>query len=137
MAAGAVLVATGYAWWATGRHPFTAVAYGAVALPVVIAVAASAAFPARRRGSAEHVVATRPQRATLPWILFLVGGLALEGLGLALGGRSTLVPTLSTTVDHAMRWHWSRFVLFEVWVAVGWGVFLHPLTGPGRSGRAG
>jgi len=133
-----VLVATGYAWWATGRHPFTAVAYGAVALPVVIAVAASVAVPARRyRGPAEHVVATRPQRATLPWILFLAGGLALEGMGLAIGGRSTLVPKHSTTVDHAMRWHWSRFVLFGVWVAVGWGVFLHPLAGPGRSDGAG
>ena len=129
-----VLVTTGYAWWATRRHPFTAVAYGAVALPVAIAVAVSVGVPAdRHRGPAEHVVATRPQRATLPWILFLVFALALEGLGLALGGRSVVVPTLSTTVDHAMRWHWARFALFGVWLAVGWGVFIHPPVRPGRS----
>ncbi len=124
-------MATVYAWWATGRHPFTAIAYIAVALPVAIAIAVSVAVPARRhRVRAEHVVAARPPRATLPWILFLIFALALEGLGLALGGRSVVVPTLSTTVDHALRWHGSRFVLFGVWLAVGWEIFLHPSTGP-------
>jgi hypothetical protein len=136
--AGSVLVAVGYAWWATGREPFSAIAYGAVALPVAIAVAASVTMPARRRrDAAERTVAGRSQVATLPWVLFLVCGLALEGLGLALGGRSAAVPTLSTVVDHALRWHWSRFVLFVLWLWVGWGLFFGPLTRPVRSDGTG
>jgi hypothetical protein len=45
---------------------------------------------------------------------------ALEVAGLALGGRSSAVPTLSTVVDHALAWHAVRFVLFLAWLALGW-----------------
>ena len=64
-------------------------------------------------------------------ILLAVG---LEAVGLALGGRSAGVPTLSTVIDHALGRHGVRFVLFLGWLAVGWapvaGVVCH------RSDRA-
>jgi hypothetical protein len=43
----------------------------------------------------------------------------LEGLGLALGGRSKTVPTLSTVIDHALAWHALRLILFCGWLLIG------------------
>jgi hypothetical protein len=50
--------------------------------------------------------------------LFIVA-LALEIVGLALGGRSTAVPTLSTAVDHVLVAHWGRWLLFLWWLWIG------------------
>ncbi|MCQ4118126.1 hypothetical protein [Rhodococcus tibetensis] len=57
--------------------------------------------------------------SVLPWLILLVLAVGLEGVGLALGGRSTSVPTLSTVIDYALAWHPVRFVLFCGWLAVG------------------
>jgi hypothetical protein len=51
-------------------------------------------------------------RWALPWLLVALAAAGLEGLGLALGGRSKTVPTLSTMIDHALAWHALRLILF-------------------------
>ncbi len=106
-----------YAWWATGVAPFTTGAYLAVALPVAGLVVAALVLPAPPRWRRP---ADRPWYRALPWIGLLAVAVAIETAGLALGGRSTGVPTLSTVVDHALAWHAVRFVLFLAWLALGW-----------------
>ncbi len=133
MAAGVVAAALA-AWWATGLPPFTITAYVAVGLPV----AALLAVVVGRSLGLGHSMAN-PGRATVtlrsvfPWLVLLALGLGLEALGLALGGRSAGVPTLSTVVDHALAWHGLRFVLFCGWLALGWVPALRWAFGaPGR-----
>ena len=114
----ATAVAAVYAWWATGTRPFTLSAYVAVGLPVVL-VGVTAVGP---KGSG----ASRPPRhhpkgrwGASPWFVLLALAVGLECAALALGGRSTDVPTLSTVVDHALGSHAARFLLFSLWLAVG------------------
>ena len=110
-----------YAWWATGVPPFTLRAYIAVGLPALMLLVAAIIGPAS--GPVESSSATgaayRPRRV-FPWVILLVLAVSLEGLGLALGGRSQAVPTLSTVTDHALSRHFVRFILFCAWLAVGW-----------------
>ncbi len=119
--AGLVITAL-YAYWATGLEPFTGLAYIAVGIPVVllagVAVIGGAPEP-RDNGMPRAGEITL--RSVLPWLVLLFVAAGLEGLGLALGGRSTTVPTLSTVIDHALAWHPVRFVLFCGWLAVGGG----------------
>lgn len=115
-----------YAWWATGLQPFTARAYVAVGVPVIVltlvavAVAGRPDSPGGSELSGSPGGRHLPRRAAFPWLLFFVLVAGLEGVGLALGGRSTSVPTLSTVVDHALAWHAVRFFMFCGWLAVGW-----------------
>jgi hypothetical protein len=130
--AAALLVAVGvvYSWWATGLRPFTATAYVAVGIPVLV-VALGAVIAARRAsgppGNGRWRTTNRVQaaptgpvwRQAAPWIVIGCAGLGLEIAGLALGGRSARLPTLSTVADHALRWHGTRWVLFVAWLACG------------------
>ncbi len=116
-AAGVVITAL-YAYWATGLEPFTGLAYIAVGVPVVL-LAGVAVIDPREDGTPR--VGGMTLRSVLPWLVLLFVAAGLEGLGLALGGRSTTVPTLSTVIDHALAWHPVRFVLFCGWLAVGAG----------------
>src|ERR1017187_9353349 len=54
-----------------------------------------------------------------PWLVLLLGAVVLETVGLALGGRSKDVPTLSTAVDHLLVTHEGRALLFMAWLLVG------------------
>jgi hypothetical protein len=117
-----IVIAAAYAWLATGAHPFTTWAYVAVSIPVVVTLAFCA-----RRGAFTEPDATNYYRrrslgalrnATLWWALF-TAALVLEIVGLALGGRSKNVPTLSTTVDHLLVAHWGRWLLFLWWLWIG------------------
>ena len=108
--------ATGYGWWATGVRPFTPAAYLAVALPVA-AVAGAGWWWGRHRAPGRSPV--RGLRGAAPWLGLALAGLGLEIAGLALGGRSPRVPTLSTVVDHALAFHATRLVVFAAWVALG------------------
>jgi DMSO reductase anchor subunit len=54
-----------------------------------------------------------------PWLLLLLAAVVLEVIGLALGGRSSTVPTLSTVVDHLLVRHVGRWLLYVTWMAVG------------------
>ena len=117
MGIAAVAGVAAYSWWATGLPPFTTTAYVAVVLPVAALAVAAVLVPTRPRSFRS---AGRPRYAALPWVGLLVVAIALEAAGLALGGRSRTVPTLSTVVDHALAWQGVRFVLFVAWLALGW-----------------
>jgi hypothetical protein len=114
-----------YAWWATGLQPFTTSAYVAVGLPVAgLAVVAVVGRPGSRFAGGAAVdargVGRLQLRSTFPWVVLLLLAVGLEVAGLALGGRSAEVPTLSTVIDHALGWHGVRLALFLGWLAVGW-----------------
>jgi hypothetical protein len=98
-----------------GLTPFHTSAYVSVAIPVAC-VAVVALVPAR---SATRAAPGWPWRQALPWLALLVAAAGVEAAGLALGGRSNTVPTLSDIVDHLLRWHGERFVLFAFWLALG------------------
>jgi len=124
---GICVAAAIYAWWATGVPPFTLRAYIAVGLPALMLLVAALIGPSSGRVEAIPATlpsgASRPQRV-FPWVILLVLALSLEGLGLALGGRSQAVPTLSTVIDHALSRHVVRFILFCAWLAAGWAPLL-------------
>ncbi len=124
----ALLLVALYTWWATSVAPFTAVSYIAVSVPVLALVITYGAIGGLSFGVGGVGASTYYReragspsvRGVLPWVAILVAALALEGAGLALGGRSRSVPTLSTTIDHVLVWHGGRVVLFVVWLAAGW-----------------
>jgi hypothetical protein len=119
------IITVAYAWWATGVAPFTTASYALVAVPWILAVVAYASegyFVLRRGDFAAYF----RQRAlgvtrgnTSAWLVCFAAVVALESVGLALGGRSNRVPTLSTVVDHLLVTHVGRCALFCTWVAVG------------------
>jgi hypothetical protein len=127
-----ILAAAAYAWWSTGLRPFTAAAYLAVGIAVVaLALAMAVTRVQRRRANlgSDRVPSRAPELRvlpTLPWVVLFALMAGLEGAGLALGGRSRIVPTLSTVVDHALAWHSTRFIMFAVWLAVGWTPAIRP-----------
>lgn len=124
---GTVLVVLGlvaYAWFATGVHAFSALAYTVVAIPSFVALVSYGTlggfslddsvadyYRARAAGTS--------WQSTAGWTTIAVAAAALEASGLALGGQSKSVPTLSTTVDHLLVDHWGRCLLFLAWIAVG------------------
>jgi hypothetical protein len=144
-----------FSWWATGVPPFTVRAYVAVGIPalllLVVGIADSLSGPTEGhdpdrgpdRGpdpgpGAGPAPGRQPLqlRRTFPWLLLVLVAVGLEVSGLALGGRSQTVPTLSTVVDHALAWHVVRFVLFCTWIAVGWSPLVRATGRFGRAGRA-
>lgn len=117
-------VAVVYAWWVTGIAPFTTRAYIAVGVSALVLALAAVVGPASRRARLD--TATSDERApetgkAFPWVIFLLLAVVLEAIGLALGGRSSTVPTLSTVIDHAMSKHIWRFLAFCFWLVVAWG----------------
>jgi len=118
-----VAAAVVYAWWATGQLPFTAAATVAVGIPVAGLVALAVVRRPTGTGGREPL---RPG-AVLPWAGLLAAAVVLEIVGLALGGRASGVPTLSTVVDHALTWHASRWALFCAWLAAGAAPLVSPV----------
>jgi hypothetical protein len=118
-------ILVGYAWVTTGVAPFSTFSYCLIAVPCVIFVVAyirmgglstdhaevGAYFESKSGGATRATVA--------PWIALLVAALVLEAVGLLLGGRSTSVPTLSTTVDHLLAVRWERCLLCLAWLLAG------------------
>jgi hypothetical protein len=118
---GVVLVAA-YAWLATGARPFTPWAYAVVSAPVVVTLALYAVRGGFSDPDATNYYRRRSlgtAREVAPWCGLFIVALALEIVGLALGGRSKDVPTFSTTVDHLLVAHWGRWLLFLWWLWVG------------------
>lgn len=124
------LVAAAYAWWASGIMPFTTTAYVLIAIPSVVMVAVYGALGALspKRAEISRYYLARSSGATwtstAPWLVLLVAAVALETVGLALGGRSPDVATLSTAVDHLLVNHWGRGLLYLAWLAAGAGPIL-------------
>jgi hypothetical protein len=108
---GLAVIAVGYAYLATAPRPFTDPAYLAVAVPVVL-LGIPAVLRRGPRRPRVHVA------RAWPWFALVALAVALESVGLALGGRSPSVPTLSTVVDHALAGHIVRAVLFCGWLAL-------------------
>jgi hypothetical protein len=123
--AAVVLMVVVYAWWASGVTPFTSLAYVLVAIPSLLAVVTYALLGGLSpwRKDVARYYQERAEGTTLksvaPWIVVFVLAVALEAVGLALGGRSRDVPTLSTTVDHLLVWHWGRCLLYVAWLVMG------------------
>lgn len=128
--AGVVLVVA-YTWWTTGLHPFTDTSYAAIALPAAFVAGLHLFAPPVRTNRETRLGAFRRAPGlggTAPIASVLLLAIGLEAAGLALGGRSVVVPTLSTVLDHALRWHGTRAAIFLAWLGVG----LRPLFRVGR-----
>jgi hypothetical protein len=118
-----------YAWWATGIRPFSRPADVAVAIPAALLLLAAWRAPAPRPGP-------RRLSGALPWIALALVAVGLEAAGLALGGRSRAVPTLSTVADQALTWHVTRWLVFALWLGVGAWPSRHALRRRERPGTA-
>jgi hypothetical protein len=117
-----VVIIAAYAWLATSAHPFTSWAYVGVSLPVVVTlVLYSLRGGFREPNASDHYRrrSTGVVRTAAPWWGLFIAALTLEIVGLALGGRSKDVPTLSTTLDHLLVAHWGRWLLFLWWLWIG------------------
>jgi hypothetical protein len=57
-----------------------------------------------------------------PWIALAGAAAVLEAIALLLGGRSLAFPTISTVIDHALRYRPARAAMFVAWLALGVGL---------------
>jgi hypothetical protein len=119
-----------YAWWATGIRPFSRSADVAIAIPAALVLVAAWLKPAPRDAGTDRL------KGALPWIALLVVAVGLEVAGLALGGRSRTVPTLSTVADQALAWHVTRWLVFVLWLVAGAWPLRHALGRRQRPGAA-
>lgn len=114
-----------YAWWAAGVSPFSALSYALVGIPslTLIALYSWMGGLSPHRSEVTEYYQGRADGASLstvaPWLVILVAVAILESVGLALGGRATDAPTLSTTVDHLLAARWERFLLLVWWLLAG------------------
>jgi hypothetical protein len=121
----AVAVLSGYAWVAAGTAPYSTISYVLVAIPCVAVTVAYSAMGGLSldhsdvRAYYQHRAAGASLSTVAPWIAVLTAAVLLEAAGLLLGGRSTSVPTLSTTVDHLLAFRWERCLLCLAWLLVG------------------
>ncbi len=115
----AAVASAAYGYWATGQAPFGDLGYLAVGVPVALVVCSIVLARGGPAGTRHRAVAVTAGSAW-PWLVIAAVIVGLEGVGLALGGRSAAVPTLSTVVDHALGWHLSRLLLFLAWLLIGW-----------------
>jgi hypothetical protein len=107
-------------------RPFTTLAYVLIAIPsLAVLITYGVLGGLSTRNDVARYYQERSRGATLanvtPWTVLLLAAVALEAIGLALGGRSTVVATLSTTADHLLVTHWGRWLLYDLWLAVGAG----------------
>ena len=114
-----------YAWWASDVRAFSALGYVLFAIPsltVVILLVAWGGLSPHEISANARDGAVKPDTSfahAWPWLALLVLAVALEIMSLALGGRSTSVPTLSTTLDHLLVTHVVRWLLYMAWLSVG------------------
>ncbi len=114
-------VAALYAWYATGLRPFSDLAYASLLVPAATAVllyGALGGFSTSPDVSSYYRSRSTSSRV-FPWVVVFTAALGLEIAGLALGGRSKDVPTLSTTLDHLLVTHAGRCLLYLWWFWVG------------------
>ncbi len=115
-----------YAWISTGLKPFSPASYISVVIPVIILatifVTSAALSPSqiKARDYYRQQAGDFSTKTVLPWVIIFLCGIGLEAIGLVLGGRSVVVPTLSTMIDYLLITHIGRFILFLIWLEVGW-----------------
>ena len=119
-----LVIGLAYSWSATGVRPFSAPAYTYLAvasLSALVLFGSLGGFSTRDdvRRYYRYRARGTSLKSTAGWIIVALCAVALECVGLALGGRSSSVPTLSTTVDHLLVNHWARTALFFAWLLVG------------------
>lgn len=101
----------GYAWWATGRTPFTTTATLAVVGAGLAAVAVGQARPPQRQ--------SRPARAgAARWVVIMVALAGWQLLAYVQQPRSEH-PTLSSLTNAALESHTARALAFTAWLAAG------------------
>lgn len=114
-----------YAWWAAGVSPFSELSYALVGIPSVIVVFAYSSMGglSPNRPAIDEYYQDRADGASpstvAPWLILLLAVTILESVGLALGGRASSVPTLSTTIDYLLVTRWERCLLYVIWLLVG------------------
>lgn len=124
-----------YAWLATGVKPFTPLAYALIAVPAATCLLAYGVRGGFTRVAGDRyraVAATVTLGSLRAWLAIAVVATALEVAGLALGGRSVDVPTLSTAADHLLTTHPGRAILYLAWLAIG----ISPIVRLGRGATA-
>ena len=125
LAIGVAMAVAGYAWMDAGVRPFSLLSYVLVAIPTVVILGSYCALggSSARRVDVSSFYRRNARGASLrsvaPWLVVLAAVVALESVGLALGGRSPSVPTLSTTVDRLLVARWERWLLCVVWMLAG------------------
>jgi hypothetical protein len=101
-----------YAWWATGRRPFTATA------TVAVVGAGIATMAIGHAGRSQHDA--RPSLAgATGWLLLLVALAGWELLAYVQEPR-TEHPTLSSLMNTALDTHTGRALAFAAWLVVGY-----------------
>ncbi|MFZ1063208.1 MAG: hypothetical protein WAN30_07030 [Acidimicrobiales bacterium] len=113
-----------YGWWITGVTPFTPRSYVLVAVPIAIILLCHLVTGFRPRQPAgalqpARVARTNTDHRLSAWWILLLLVVLLESLGLALGGRDSDVPTLSTVLDYVLKTHVARSLAFCLWVLLG------------------
>ncbi len=116
------LAAALYAWFATGLAPFSDAAYAVLGVPALTALVLYGALDgfSRNPDVGAYYRSRGTSRRILPWVVVAAAALGLEVAGLARGGRSENVPTLSTTLDRLLVTHTGRFLLYLWWLWVGY-----------------
>jgi hypothetical protein len=95
------------------------VSLGAPAALIFLVYGALGGFSLAPEGISAYYRARGARTGVLPWAAVFVVALGLEIAGLALGGHSQDVPTLSTVLDHLLVTHWGRWLLYLWWLWVG------------------
>ncbi|MHB2027463.1 MAG: hypothetical protein ACYCPT_01430 [Acidimicrobiales bacterium] len=115
------VVLAAYAWIATGAAPFSLVAYIYVGVPALSVLLSYLKSPRVRNHSYRVSPNAGAQSLTqfAPWLSVIGVALVVEAVALVLGGRSAVVPTLSTSVDHLLATHLERWVLYVLWLLAG------------------
>ena len=118
-----VVVAVAYGWWDAGVRPFTWQSYVLIAFPIAVVIGCYISDGSFARTTRRELLSTQDGSAfgsrQSAWWAIIVFAVLLEAWGLALGGRSSAVPTLSTTLDHLLATRVERTIVFVVWLACG------------------
>lgn len=118
-----VLVAgAGYAWWATALHPFSALIYVAVGLPVPLLMALWWQRSRSRVGGYDRE-GQPPGRSLAVWAA-LLGALVAWELFAYVSSPRAAHPTLSSMSDYITGSHPARAVVFGLWLVLGGRIFL-------------
>ena len=111
-----------YGWWFTDLQPFTAGSLFAMFGAAAVLLALAAAHRRSATGHAHSAAATAAPgfvAATVMWLSVAVAATAWELIAF-FGQPRSQHPTISSLLDSTQTHHWLRFVVFVLWLALGW-----------------